>query len=587
MSEPLLKPTGGADRPSVDEGRSEAALRFLVDASRLLTASLDYAATIQQIAGLAVPFLADWCTVDILEQGESRCLAAAHIEPDKEALLWQLRRRYPLTPDGPSPGSRALRGGLSILYPGFAPGELASTTRDAEHLRLVAQLSPTSAMAVPLIVQGATIGVMTLSLSRGQRDFDQTDLQLAEELASRAAVAVDHARLYQEAQAAIGARDQALAAVEAERGRLLDVFQEAPDLICVFAGPEHVYEFANPRYLQLFPNRVLIGKPVREAVPELAGQGIDELLDRIYRLGLGGTGNEVRVLLDRDEDGQLEESIFNFVYQPIRDARGPVDRIVIYALEVTEQVRARERMEGLAAEQRRLYQEATRLLELRTQFLSIAAHELRTPLTTIKGYIGLVQRALQRPAPDMARIDGLMAQLGGQIGRFEALIADLLDVSRIQLGRVELRREPLDLPGLAVEVLERFRAGAQHTFELEAPEAIVGRWDPLRLDQVLTNLLSNAVKFSAPETTVRLTVRRLGDRVEIAVADQGIGIAPEDLPTVFEPFVRGEVVREITGTGLGLFITRALIEQHGGNVALESTPGLGTTVVVSLPHIPA
>ncbi|HEU5424414.1 MAG TPA: ATP-binding protein [Nitrolancea sp.] len=586
MSESPVKLAGGSDGSPATEDRSPAALRFLVEASRLLTSSLDYTATIQRIAGLAVPFLADWCTVDILEQGQSRCLAAAHVEPGKEALLWELRRRYPLTPDGPSPGSRAL-GGQSILYPGFAPGELAGTTRDAEHLRLVTELTPTSAMAVPLIVQGATIGVMTLSLARGQRAFDQTDLQLAEELAGRAAVAVDHARLFQEAQAAIEARDLALAAVDTERRRLLDVFQEAPDLICVLAGPEHVYEFANQRYLQLFPNRRLIGKPMREALPELEEQGIFKLLDQAYRSGESVINHEVRRLLDRDGDGRLEESIFNGVYQPIRGEQGRVDRIVIYGFEVTEQVRARERVEELAAEQQRLYLETTHLLEQRTQFLSIAAHELRTPLTTIKGYIGLLQRVLQRPELDAARIEGLMAQLRGQLGRFEALIADLLDVSRIQQGRVELRRERLDLTGLAVEVLERFRAGGEHSFELEAPEAIVGRWDPLRLDQVFTNLLSNAVKFSAPETTVRLALRRAGDLVEFTIVDQGIGIAPEDLQTIFEPFVRGKVVRQINGTGLGLFITRSLVEQHGGTVALESAPGLGTTVTVTLPHVPA
>ena len=342
-----------------EKNRAEGALRFLVQASNLLTASLDYETTVQRIAELAVPALADWATVDIVTDGVSRCLAVAHVDTTRESLLWDLRRRYPVAPDGPSPGSRALRSGRPVLFTRLDGEALAGTTRDAEHLRLVTALGPNSAMAVPMVVHGDTIGVMTLSLTRLNRLFDDTDVRFAVELANQAGLAVDNARLYRESRAAVDARDLALAAVEAERNRLRDVLLRSPAPICVLRGPSHVFEFVNPRYQQLLPNRLFLGRTIREGLPELEGQGLFELLDQVYRTGEPAHGNEVPVLLDSHSDGKLEERFFNFVYQPLRGTTGEVGGILVHAVELTEQVRARRRIEALAADNARLY-EATR-----------------------------------------------------------------------------------------------------------------------------------------------------------------------------------------------------------------------------------
>jgi signal transduction histidine kinase len=162
-------------------------------------------------------------------------------------------------------------------------------------------------------------------------------------------------------------------------------------------------------------------------------------------------------------------------------------------------------------------------------------------------------------------------------------VEDLLDVSRIQQGRVVLRTEELDLAELAAEVVERYRASCEQAFELTVAGPLVGSWDPLRLDQILTNLLSNAVKFSPPASTVRVSLRGRDDEVELTVTDQGVGIAPDELPEIFEPFVRGQEAGRISGNGLGLFITRSLVEQHGGRITMRSAPGAGTAVTVYLP----
>ncbi len=175
--------------------RAEEALRFLVQATGLLTASLDYDTISQQIVDLTVPALADWCTVDLVEHETIRCVAAVHVDPAQASLLRELRRRYPLTPDGLQPGSHAVRSGQTALYPEME--ELPTIAQDAEHLSLLQELAPVSAIAVPLIVHGDTLGVMTLASTRPERRFDRTMIKLAEELASRAAIAIDQTRLYQ------------------------------------------------------------------------------------------------------------------------------------------------------------------------------------------------------------------------------------------------------------------------------------------------------------------------------------------------------------------------------------------------------
>lgn len=178
-----------------------------------------------------------------------------------------------------------------------------------------------------------------------------------------------------------------------------------------------------------------------------------------------------------------------------------------------------------------------------------------------------------------------------QVERLEQLIAELLDTSRIQQGRLALQPEPMDLRELAKEVLERFADAAerteQHCVVLEATEAVEGVWDPARLDQVLTNLLSDAVKYSPQGGEVRLAVHRQDDQAVVAVSDQGIGMAPDEQDRLFVPFQRSAQAQTIAGGfGLGLHIASEIVKQHGGTITVDSAPGKGTTFTVSLPREP-
>lgn len=247
----------------------------------------------------------------------------------------------------------------------------------------------------------------------------------------------------------------------------------------------------------------------------------------------------------------------------------------------------RKRME----EERAQLLEAEQAARVREEFLALASHELKTPLTTVKAYGQLLVRHLHQPSPDYQRLDRFARQIQEQIGRLETLVTDLLDASRIQRGRLELRLEVIDLAQLAEQVMARFELSPErterHTVVLDTPEPVEGVWDRTRLDQVLTNLISNALKYSPHGGEVKVIARLDEDHAELIVSDQGIGIAASDRPKLFQPFSRGESAHlSASGTGLGLYIAAQVVEQHGGTIGLESEPAEGSTFTVRLPRVP-
>ncbi len=243
---------------------------------------------------------------------------------------------------------------------------------------------------------------------------------------------------------------------------------------------------------------------------------------------------------------------------------------------------------ALSVDNARLYKSAQEAVRLRDEFLSVASHELKTPLTPLSLKLQvLAQKAAAQPESPFAREVLSHVEVGRkQVRKLGVLIGDLLDVSRISAGRMQLFWQPVDFAALVREVASRYEAqvASQGTpLWVEAPASLVGTWDAMRLEQVVVNLLDNALKYG-PGKPVRLRLAEDSERAVLTVEDQGIGIAPEAQERIFERFMRGVSDRNYGGLGLGLYITKSCVEAMGGTIHVQSEPGKGAAFTVVLPR---
>lgn len=245
----------------------------------------------------------------------------------------------------------------------------------------------------------------------------------------------------------------------------------------------------------------------------------------------------------------------------------------------------RRRLEQLVAHQTEALSAA---LRAREEFLAVASHELKTPLTALRLQIQCMLRAAPRApqaTPDDARTLEALRSVNRQMARLSKLVDTLLDATQSLQGRLRLNPEPVDLTSLVQDVVARLEdclASARCTVALAAPGPVLGYWDPLRLDQVVTNLLSNAMKYGQHRSIV-VRVEQDAARVRLAVRDHGIGIRGEDHARIFECFERAAPLNGYSGLGLGLYVVRQIVHAHGGTVRVDSTPGAGATFTVELP----
>lgn len=337
--------------------------------------------------------------------------------------------------------------------------------------------------------------------------------QLAEGIAGWAALAMDNARLFQE---------QARAAAEHARTELQRVFEQAPAAISVTHGLDHVTVSQNAMARQLAGGRDMVGKRSAEEFPEIADQGFTELQDGVFATGEPYVGNEVLVRFDRDADGEIEEAYFNFVYQPLVDTAGAVYGIMTHAVEVTDQVLARQEVERKADELLRLtraLEESNRELD---QFAYVTSHDLKAPLRAIASLAQFVEEDLADRIDEGSREH--LAHLKGRVHRMEALIDGILEYSRA--GRVRGSLEPVDTDALLRDVLELLDPPAGVVQVAEAMPTVLAERVPLQ--QVFLNLVSNALKHGrADAPRVHVGWRDVGRMWEFSVQDNGPGIAPE------------------------------------------------------------
>ena len=232
--------------------------------------------------------------------------------------------------------------------------------------------------------------------------------------------------------------------------------------------------------------------------------------------------------------------------------------------------------------------ERNRAVAARDEFLSIASHELRTPLTALTLHLQTLLRRLRRSdeKPTLEEMIATVEAANRLLGRVAKMTNDLLEVSRVAMGRLQLHREEMDLAASvreSVARLEQQLTSAACSVEIRLEGNPTGRWDPARLDQVIDNLLSNAAKYGAGKP-VQVWLGEREERVVLEIRDHGIGVEPEDQRRIFGQFERAVSRRRFGGFGLGLWIARRVVEAHGGTIRLTSAPGLGSTFTVELPR---
>ncbi len=435
-------------------------MAFLTEASAILASSLDLETTLAQVARLAVPRVADWCSIELREEGNNlKLVEVAHVDPEKVRWARELRERYPPDPNSQIGVQNVIRTGKSEFYPDVPDSVLTASATSEEQLEIMRQVGFTSVMIVPLIArEPQAVGAITFVSAESGRHFTPADLALAEELARHAAFAIENSRLYQKSQEAVRARDM---------------------------------------------------------------------------------------------------------------------------------------------------------------FLSVASHELKTPLTIIQGYTELLKRQVDAAAigegqgqeASQERVTLNRAQLLRRVdnvytatARLTRLINELLDVNRMQRGALEMNLEPVNLSALLSTVIQNAVARDQISdhprgVRLVAdcpPSDVWGVWDRSRIEEVLVNLVDNAIKYSSDGGTVEIVLRvepnpeAGGDQAHLAVTDHGIGVPGDQQALIFQPFMRATNAtgHRYPGLGLGLSISKEIVERHGGRIAVQSAgPAQGTTFQVILPGV--
>jgi PAS domain S-box-containing protein len=516
-------------------------LSFLDEATALLTSSLDLERTLERLASLAVHELADWCAIDLLveETGEIEGLVVAHPDPERRKWAQEVRARTRPTriDDDFDITARVMRTG----EPEFlreVPQELIdeAARRDPEAAAALEHISVRSAITLPLRSGGRTFGALTLIAE--QREFDNADFALGQQLSARAAIALENARLYRESERRAEAA-----------------------LALAYVG-DGVILLDHDGRVRFWNSSAAAITGVSEA--EALGRRPVEVLSSWEEL------TRVAELADADAPQRARS-----VTVPIETASGDrwvavtgvaFDEGVVYALRDVTDEREFERT--------------------RSDFVATASHELRTPLAAVYGAARTLRRTdIEIPVEQQ---EAFLDIIVNETERLTTIVSQILLAGQLEEGRVDVATVATELAPLVESVLVSTRVRAPEHIELrlvQNGDSAVALADEDKLRQVLVNLLDNAIKYSPDGGEVAVELAGGAGRVLVTVRDQGLGVPPAEQERIFEKFYRLDpaLTRGVGGSGLGLFISRELVTRMGGSLTVRSQPGEGAAFVVDLP----
>jgi PAS domain S-box-containing protein len=406
----------------------------------------------------------------------------------------------------------------------------------------------TSLMGIPIAYADGSIGNLYLG-NKQDGAFSAEDQEVVELLAFQAGIAVQHAYFR--------------AAVDVQKTQLQVILDKAPHGI-LFVDAKTDRMVANPRAIELLDTAIGPAASRSQLLGLFLAADGSPIADHALpsTRALRGEITRGQEFIIARSDGRRVPVILSAV--PVPDADSQILGAVV-TLEDISQLKELER--------------------LREEFAAIVAHDLRNPLAAILLQIAALRTL--KASGDSRALQAALNRIERNAARLSQMTNDLLDVSRLESGRMTLAWEPLDLSGAVRNLVDRLRPTfGRHRLMLELPEAVPTlQLDPLRFDQILSNLLENAAKFSPEDAAITVRVVPADDGVVISVQDRGIGIPAEDLPRLFDRFYQSKRAREHkSGLGLGLYITKGLVEAHGGRLWLESEPNRGSTFFVWFPR---
>jgi PAS domain S-box-containing protein len=521
------------DRKLIEDQRS-----FILAIGDTLSEGLDYRETLKRVADLAADEIADWCSVHIVEtDGTVVQLAFSHTDPARVTFARELQERYPENPDALTGVPAVIRRGEPELIPEITDEMLRDAALDELHFDLVSELGLRSYMCVPLKGRDGVLGAITLVSSESGRRFGAEDLLLAEELARRAATAIENARLFRAAE---------------ERAQAARVLAAIGDGVMLVDRMDRVrlWNRAAERITGLAEADV-IGHRVESAIP--GWETIEPRLS-VARAGQAGRAESVPLEIGSRE---LWLSV---------SAVGYEDGTVYAFRDLTEE-RALETM--------------------RQDIVATVSHELRTPLAAIYG----AALTLRRDDIDLeAQLhEKLLEVITEESDRLAAIVNDLLLASQLDTGTIKARIERCDPHEIAQLEVDAARTHLPENVDLalDAPKELPAvAADSGQLRQVLSNLIDNAIKYSPQGGTVKVLLTPNGRNVRFSVTDSGLGIPAADQRRIFEKFYRLDpgMSRGIGGTGLGLYICRELVRRVDGRIWVESDGASGSTFHVEIPQ---
>lgn len=443
-------------------------------------------------------------------------------------------------------------------------------------------------LAAPLLVKGRVIGVIELLNKTSGLPFTTADQDLLTTFSSQAAIAIENARLYTLTDQALASRVEELSVmqrIDQELNASLDT-QRAPQITLDWAMRQSraiagLVGLVEDGHVEIAASSGYAGAPAVELRPVLA-----ELQD----------GPQQVLRRDASSGSLLHPDAREQVILPIRH-EGRVTGLLLLEATVAgsfseERLAFLARLSdhaAIAIANARLYRQVQEANLAKSQFVSFVAHELKNPMASIKGYTELVAGGMAGPVTDMQA--SFLATVRANVDRMNTIVSDLNDLTKIQVGRLRLDFKAVrveDAVDEAVRLLRRQLDEKEQHLEQDLSPGLPPVWaDPLRLGQILTNLLSNAHKYTPQGGSIRIGARVPPDEpgcVHIWVQDTGIGISEEDQAGIFQQYFRADAAKEMaSGTGLGLNITRSLVEMQGGRIWFESRPGQGSTFHFTTP----